>query len=57
MQKKSHDITDFFPSSNLNNLLFYIHCPNLIEKEKRELSSLIIKNKGVRKTKYINIII
>ena len=40
-------IIDFFPSSNLNNFSFYIHCPNLKEDEKREISLLIIKNKGV----------
>lgn len=47
MYNKKEEIIDFFPSSNLNNISFYIYCPNLKEQEKREISLLIIKNKGV----------
>lgn len=47
MKNTLEEITDFFPSSNLNNFLFYIHCPTLKEEEKRKISELIIKNRGV----------
>ena len=41
------EITEFFPSSNLNNISFYFHCPSLKEEDKRKMSEIIIKNKGV----------
>ena len=47
MLNKIEEITEFFPSSNLNNISFYFHCPFLNEEEKREMSEIIIKNKGV----------
>lgn len=47
MHNKIEEIIDFFPSSDLNHFSFYIYCPNLKEEEKREISLLIVKNKGV----------
>ena len=48
MLKKIEEMTEFFPSSNLNNFSFYFHCPTIKEEEKVEISELIVKNKGVR---------
>ncbi len=48
MNNKSQEISEFFPFSTLDNFSFYIHCPNIKEEEKREISECIIKNKGVR---------
>ena len=39
---------EFFPNSNLNNLSFYIHCPNIKDEDKKEICECIINNKGVR---------
>jgi hypothetical protein len=49
MNNKSKEIIDFFSSSSLRNCSFYIHCPSLKEEERREISSLILKNQGVNK--------
>ena len=55
MNKKIKEITEFFPSSNLNNISFYFLCPTIKEEQKREISELIVKNKGVRNINYLNI--
>ena len=47
MLNNIYELAEFFPSSNLNNFSFYFHCPSLKEEEKREMSEIIIKNKGV----------
>ena len=55
MHKTIDEVTELFPSSNLNNFSFYLHCPTIKEEQKREISELIIKNKGVRKINYLSI--
>lgn len=42
-------MTEFFPSSDLNNLSFYLYCPSLKSNEKEEICSMILKNNGVSK--------
>ena len=41
--------TQFFESSDLNNLSFYLYCPSLNPEEKEEIANIIINNNGVRK--------
>ena len=55
MNNNLEEIIDFFTPSNITNCSFYIHCPTLKEEEKKDISSLIIKNKAV--SKILNIII
>jgi len=40
-------MNEFFPSSDLNNLSFYLYCPSLKSTEKEEICSMIQKNNGV----------
>lgn len=47
---------EFIPSSNLNNLSFYLYCPSITEKQRSFLIKLIYQHKGVIK-KYIIYII
>ena len=44
--------TEFFPSSNLNNMSFYLHLPSFTDQEKEIISKIIKHYKGVSK-KYI----
>lgn len=37
----------FFPSSNLNNMSFFLYFSSYSDEEKEEISDIIIKNKGV----------
>lgn len=41
---------DFFPCSNLNNMSFYLYFPSYNNEEKKEVSDIILKNKGVSQT-------
>ena len=47
MKSNHNEITEFFPSSNLNNISFFLYCPSMNEEEKEEISNTILKNKGV----------
>ena len=47
MNNKIEEISDFFLSSNFNNILFYIYCPTYSDDEKIKISDIIVHNKGV----------
>jgi hypothetical protein len=47
MKNKIEEVSDFFFSSNLNNILFYIFCPTYSDEEKIKISDIIVHNKGV----------
>ena len=38
---------EFFPSSNLNNMSFFLYFSTYSDEEKEEISDIILKNKGV----------
>jgi hypothetical protein len=47
MKKNESKMYDFFQSSDLKNLNFYIYYPTQNNENKEEISELIINNKGV----------
>jgi len=57
MLNNIEELTEFFPSSNLNNFSFYFYCPSLKEEEKREMSEIIIKNKGVSSEELLEVLV
>ncbi len=38
---------DFFPSSNLKDISFYLYCPSITDEQRSFLTKLIYENKGV----------
>ena len=40
-------LTEFFPSSNFKNQLFYLYCPSLQGQERSKIYESIIKHHGV----------
>lgn len=51
--KDSIDIfTEFFPSSNFKNQLFYLYCPSLQGHERSKIYESIIKHHGVSQKKH-----
>ena len=40
-------LTEFFPSSNFKNQLFYLYCPSLLGQERSKIYESIIKHHGV----------
>jgi hypothetical protein len=42
-------MNEFFPSSHLDNLSFYLYCPSLNQEAKEEINKLILNNNGVSK--------
>ena len=49
MTNDYNEFDDFFPSSDLNNLSFYLYCPSITEEEKLHITKKILENKGVSK--------
>ena len=47
MKKNESKMYDFFQSSDLKNLNFYIYCPTHNNENKEEITELIINNNGV----------
>lgn len=47
MKSNHNEIVDFFPSSNLKNLSFFLYCPSINDEEREEISKTILKYKGV----------
>lgn len=47
MKKNDCKMYDFFQSSDLKNLNFYIYCPSHNNENKEEITELIINNNGV----------
>lgn len=52
MKENIENITEFFPSSNLNNQLFYLYCPNLQSKERSKIYKSITNHHGVSQIIY-----
>ena len=47
MKENLDNLTEFFHSSNLNNQLFFLHCPSLQNQEKSRIYENITKHNGV----------
>ena len=47
--------TEFFPSSNLNNMSFYLYLPSFTDEEKEIISKTIIYYKGLSKKNIYNL--
>ena len=47
MKNNSSQLFEFFPSSGLNNMSFFLYFPLFEEEEKEKVTEIILKNKGV----------
>jgi hypothetical protein len=47
MKENINNITEFFPSSNFKNQLFYLYCPSLQGQERTKIYESITKYHGV----------
>lgn len=50
MANDYNEFDDFFPSSDLNNLSFYLYCPSITDEQRLIVTNRILENKGVSKT-------
>ena len=53
MNNDYYNNIDFFPSSDLNNLSFYLFCPSITDEQRSIVTNKILRNKGVSNFLYI----